>query len=67
MSMIDFATKMRQRLMEKREHNRAAMEKGTDHDSYMQLVGRNKEIREELDWINEIVAEIDSEEGEDEL
>lgn len=67
MSMIDFATKMRQLIEDKREQNRMAMEKGVDHDTYLKLVGRNNELREMKDWINDVVQEIDSEEGEDEL
>lgn len=67
MSMIDFAAKMRKLIAEKKEANRVKMEQGVNHDTYMRLVGRNSELREINDWIVEVVNQIDSQEGEDDL
>lgn len=57
MSMLRLADSLRKLVNEKRISNRAEMEKGKDRDEYMQLVGRNKELREVGDWVNKLVNE----------
>lgn len=55
------------RANEKLRANRDEMEHGKERDEYMKLVGRNHQLREDIEWFNELLKELDSHKDEDEL
>lgn len=67
MSAIRFADVLRARITEKVQEHHAAMDKGAGPEQYLKLVGRQQQLKEMRGWINDALARVDSEEGEDDL
>ena len=64
MSLGHFVEVLRQRTLDRRKTNHAEMDKGKPPDQYHQLVGRNKELKELLGFINEEAEKLLLEEDE---
>ena len=64
MSLGHFVEVLRQRAVDRRKSNHAEMDKGKPPDQYQQLVGRNKELKELLGFINEEAEKLLLEEDE---
>ncbi len=67
MSAIRFADLLRKRITERVAEHHTQMDKGQGTEQYLKLVGRQRQLYEMRGWINDAMAVVDSEEGEDEL
>lgn len=67
MSAVALADHLRGRITEKLAEHHQQMDKGQSVENQNQLVGRNKQLKEMRGWVNDALAKVDSQEGEDEL
>ncbi len=67
MSAIRLAEILRKHVTEKVAEHHTQMDKGQGTEQYNKLVGRQRQLFEMRGWINDAMAVVDSEEGEDEI